>query len=977
MPATPGDDPSLLASEGFRGDIMDRKDPTRKIGELRYAVMDPLPGHRWALEQPEAWLFLRDGRTVRIRADRGNLYMPDRSKEPEAGKLIGNVLAEVYEAREDGQPIDPRTDKPVATLTTPTLSFDLTLGTASNGDDEPVAVDGFGGSFRGRGLSLVVNQVRERLESLTIAKGDSLVLRTDERPRRKKEAAPPSPAPSATAAATPPAAAPAGPAPAKAAPVETLYHAVFEQNVTVVQGGRMLKADQLHLWSRFIDGQLPPGAIGEVRTEQRAETQKPAAPTPAPRPSLGDPPPTVIAQGPVQPSEGTTGNEITLHWTGPCKIVPLEETPAALAKDHVALRFVSPDAGVVTLTDAEQGASGQAVSIEYGATTRRLTLAGSEATPARFVLGNGRGVETASRIEADLGHGLIHVAGAGVLRDDAEHESRIAWGEQADFTLEVVDGAITNRLRQAVFAGRFEASQLDVATPGEEGPPPAKLSTLEGNFARADFAPTPEIPYNLTRLIVEGQARAGSGPQRLEAEQFDVAFVPDEERRRAVPRVLTAVGGVSARDEASRLWADRLEAQLEAAEKGRVEVGAAHAQGNVRFEDDEERVTARADELRADFGRDAQLGGRRRLVDLMGPEVVLARLNDAGEKQSVISGTQVRLDGVQQGVAVFGAGTFTHREPEKDVRVRWTDGMTFDNGAGVLDCFGNAVAVNAPSPLERDVLEAERLRVEFVPMAEAEAQGLAAQDQRRLLRARAYGSVLERDGGVNARVTSERFVEDSSAPEGRRRVQLQHLEGPTIIADQEKQTLDVPAAGRLVIVDKRESSGEPGAMTPGAPVGTGEARGEALFDWEGSLHVERTTGRMVMTRNVRLTHRNLADRQITNLDCDRLEALGTIAGDSGELRSAVATGAVYVTVGPEAVPGRPRPDRRELVADEVEYNVAERRIAATARPGARVSLFDPARATPVTAAALRWDLAADTITVERPSPIVAPVSSPR
>src|SRR5262245_38552000 len=101
----------VISSERFRGDIMDRKDPTRRAGELSYLAMDPLPEHRWACEQPEALVFMKDGRTLHIRADKGDLYMPDRQREPEAGTISGNVVAEVYEPRADGKRIEPGVDK--------------------------------------------------------------------------------------------------------------------------------------------------------------------------------------------------------------------------------------------------------------------------------------------------------------------------------------------------------------------------------------------------------------------------------------------------------------------------------------------------------------------------------------------------------------------------------------------------------------------------------------------------------------------------------------------------------------------------------------------------------------------------------------------------------------------------------------------------------------------------------------------------
>lgn len=202
--------------------------------------------------------------------------------------------------------------------------------------------------------------------------------------------------------------------------------------------------------------------------------------------------------------------------------------------------------------------------------------------------------------------------------------------------------------------------------------------------------------------------------------------------------------------------------------------------------------------------------------------------------------------------------------------------------------------------------------------------------------------------------------------EGERTLErLLYLEGPTIVADNTAGTLDVDRAGRMLIVDARrsEAGGEDGSRL----------RGSTLFEWAGSLRMLREAGTMDMRRGVRMTHRRLADGEVTDLESERLTAAVRRTGEpggndtpegaepSGELVSATATGAVYVRSG-----------TRELVADRLEYDARAGTAVASAASGGVVSMFDERTAAPVTAERLFWDMVRDRVEVRRPGPIVAP-----
>src|SRR5690606_29938432 len=128
-PARPGGPPDLAgAMENARLDLLDREDRTRKIGELFLVRTEPVAERRYHIDEPSALLFLDDGRTVHVRADSGEMYIPETTGQPESGRVEGNVVVRLFPAREDGRAIDPDVDEPSGVLRTQVLIFDRTLG---------------------------------------------------------------------------------------------------------------------------------------------------------------------------------------------------------------------------------------------------------------------------------------------------------------------------------------------------------------------------------------------------------------------------------------------------------------------------------------------------------------------------------------------------------------------------------------------------------------------------------------------------------------------------------------------------------------------------------------------------------------------------------------------------------------------------------------------------------------------------------
>ncbi|MEX2219668.1 MAG: hypothetical protein WD749_13015 [Phycisphaerales bacterium] len=1020
----PASGPRLVAGNELRFDLADRKDPNRHAGQLVFAKLDPLEGHHYAAEKPRATLFLKDGRTVHIQAAHGRLYMPEGMKEPESGSLGGGVLIRMYEARADGARVDPDRDPPTATVKTESLVFDGALGRMDTPDRVTVETDELW--FAGRGLRVIFNQVRERLELVEIAQGEEVRFTRDpDRARAKK------PAPRPERAAAPPrtVGGPAGgaaPVEPSKAPVETLYKVVFSDAVVASHEQRTIHADALTAWARLLDGSLPEGAIAEMRAgagtpqAEAARAPGPGAgavqPVPGEAPLASIPPPpagdVALAMGPPAPAREAP---LVMRWTGPCTITPMEEAPPELKDDHVALRFTAERTGHVALADESRSATGECAAIDYFATTRRLGMSGGGpkgATlrmPGAFRMAAERMVATV-RDDGTVIHipgasevAALEAAGQPALKDPMT----VTCTEQADITVANSAESAAGVLRQAIFQGSARVADAS--------------GWLKGDSIRAEFAPWkpegggPERSL-LTRVVAEGNAAADAGQEgMLKADAIDASFrAPPADAPGPgdpEPTGLAGRGNVHLEKGTQTLTGDLLDATLARDAAGKVQVSAATVRGNVRYADTAERVAVAAscEELAADFRAGEKEGDPRRpVVDLRGPRVELRQSDKKGE--STIVGTHVQLDGVQKQMRVFGAGEFDQRGAREGVsgesgtvHAAWTQGMSFDHRAGVLTCDGRVVATSTtsrPDAQTRDRIEAHGVRLTLAPEsvgdAPAEPTGTGLVDRLsglggRLLTAEAWGSA-EGGAAAHAQVESRRFAADPSAPDGKRLAELYYVEGSRILADNVKQTVDVPGTGKLLILDRRAPrAAEPGSADRNGgnlgdlvPSGEGGRAGSALFDWRGSMHLDRAGGWVRMKETVNLTHQRMDTRDVTNVSCNQIdarfkEAPVSAAGGApaatrpgGELVAATATGSVYMTSGPERTSAAPRPPSRELAGERVEFDAIAGTAEASAREGDVVRFYDPSGPSPVTAKRLVWNLATGHVRVIEPGPVAAP-----
>lgn len=939
----------------------DRTDPTRLAGEIICDAMEPLEEARFAVEKPRAWIYLRDGRVIYAEADRGNLHIPEQARggRPESGRLMGNVRAMVFAPSE--RPVDPLTDEPLVQGRVETLTFDSTLGETKSSDE--LTVTFAQGMVKALGFTFVYNEVLRRLEYLDLGPGYGEV--DPDAPERKvarAEApaatpptpstshAPPTPPTTARAAATgtPAEAEAAGGAPnaaggeAKPEPArDEYYKAVFTGEVEATQLSRRISGERLEAWALLIDNSLRPGALGkEPRRESAPEEAGKAAagaPVLAARPlelparTPGEAPPPSIAEPPADAEPAI----VRLTWSERVQVRPLEARPEELAADDVSLRFLSPKSGVVEMEDRERNARGTAAEFDYYATRRAAAWRHSEEHGVRLAQA-GQGVLRGSDVRYDLAAGVGQVRGPGdVVRgaaageegEDTREPGRVAWREQADFTLDTAGEGQVMRLRDAIFRGAVEARDADALARGE--------------FVHALFAEGESGLY-LSRVRINENAYASDGRGgELSGDDIDASFIAGESG--PDPEFVAARGNVRVQRGDEMLRAGLLNAELRRAEDGGVLVTRVDARESVAYMG-ADGVGARADSLTAD--------PQAQTAHLTGPS---ARVESGS---SVVTGPSIRLDGVEREMNVDGPGTFSHEGEERDgfrptVESRWVQRMRFNDRTGEVESEGATITRHVPEPLMVETVEAERVRLELSPLVEpGDGEEREPTPARRLLRALALGSERE-----PATVESRRV---SAADEGVLE-KLLYLEAPEIDADNEAGLLTAPGPGRMLSsdrgVERRPRAGEEDL-----------GKGDALFNWRGSFAFDRAENKAIMTEEVHVTHLRTGAATPVELECRTLTAyLKSEAPSEGE-EAAPAGGRLSRAVAAGAVWARSETGV-EIVADNADYDAEKGVMLLSAVEGNEVAMFDPRSASPVRAREILWDLANDRIEIKKPSAV--------
>lgn len=717
----------LSGGSGFFMQVADKDDPSRVAAEITADTSEPIEGSRYRMEQPRAWIFLDDGRTVAIQAAKGQARIPNqRNSRPEEGTLEGDVVIRLFDAKADGARPDVEKDRAVVVARTARIQFDATTGELIANDK--LTIEGDQVDFAGSGMTLVFSEAAQRVELLRIAKSERLVIKPGRTGAKRRDTTPkPSPAPAPANAGSP--AAPAVPAEPAPQPVETLYALVARDNVHVVYGGRDATADLLEGWTRLIDNKLPEGALGAVRAATAASTNAPtSAPTNAPTNvaangptsaavanasddsnaaldatgaiAAASPAPNAATGATAGVAQGADGEPITITWSGPLEVRPVASAEM-LERDHLAIALSSPNSDGVVVTDEASGARAMGSRVAYATTTREVSITGRDSTDpdnigrwAVVASGNG-GQVRAPHMQFSLASGVAQLAGpgwicpdatvlpdqvaqaiqsaaadpfaqAGIELPDASVPATIQWSRDAEFTFATDrDNQITGVLKRVLMTG-------DVLARDDKG-------SLKADAVTASFLES--TSHGGPTNAAEGATASTPGGGALDAAALANPITASTSSRLAH---IQAVGNAQINDASDGGISAR---QLDIAFNPTTEEttpASIDAQGSARAWRDETSLRAgsisatlsRNDEddliatnLVAQSSVEFDNGTVTARCDKLVSDPVAQTAELTGYATRITSGTStvagstMHLDGAARTLQVVGAGTFAHADP--------------------------------------------------------------------------------------------------------------------------------------------------------------------------------------------------------------------------------------------------------------------------------------------------------------------------
>lgn len=978
--------------------IVDQNDPTRVASTLRADRFEPIGDGRRRLDRPESWIYLEDGRAIRVTADFATMLMPDPNQAPESGTLEGNIVIRAY-----GSTPAPGTPAPEDQPPTLIARFDepveferryLRMRSGGRFEIESDQVD-----FSGSDLTVILNDLRNRIELIDVEQGDRMVIHTDavreaeraDTGRQEGQDAgqstgqtqpvpqPQSPQPARAQDDTTPAtvtaqttdqttdqtADPSTPTPNdQDQPDIQRYLVTLDRAVqATLAGSGQVNADTLRLWAAFTDGQLPDDAIRRIalaQPEAVPASESEPRPESGTEPGTADPASAARTTEPVTPSpdaskpDPTTGNDLVIVWSGPMRVRPIDdEVPAQLAEDHLALRLESDEGSGITMTDPGRGFSGQGKHLTYFATRAIAEMVGEETEAGVLRMRVQEGGELfATRLTADLPSGRVTMTQRGSITtapDDPERTASVRWTQNARIDFAINDrGELTQRLARARFEGAAMAEQQG--------------NSIGARVLDATLDPTLPPVEALTNLHLTEGVIASAERSMLSGKDLSIDFAPSQAAGEPpYPVRISSEGSALGRTTDSMLRAGEMHAQLFRDANGQTRLRSAQAIGDVQYRDSK-RTTANAERLDADAVDE--------IITLSGAG---SRVTQAG---STIAGEHITLQAQRRAVLVRGPGTFDHDIALADdadampgqlghINARWTESMRFEDTLGTIECVGSVRVISTPDALTRDTLNAYRMSINLTPMPTNDPVAGGDDRQRELISARASGRAQPGQPPEPASVESRTY----SPTDPELATGMLYLEGAQILVDNQQQTLRVPGEGTLLVLDREEA---PRAQQQPEQIDQSlDGSGLTRFAWRDNMLMQRIDGLGTFSGSVRVDHRSLSSEHIATLTTDTLVARfdaepaageGTDAqrvADSGiTLRSATASGNVRFLF-----------QGRELLCDEGVYDALGDSLFARSLGNNRVTLYDNAEPAPISARTMRWDLGRDQIEINAPSPV--------
>ncbi len=874
-------------------------------------------------DQPFARIATGRSKLLIIEAAHGIFYLP--GNEPQRGEFSSDVVVSFYESPDGAvNTADPTHLKLRAFLDDKT-TFDRDLGQLRS--DGPVHVTGPGFDFKGTGLVALYNQSLERIDRLTIAKGEHLRFaraqanRGDASPGVESsdaiDAATPAQAtsdtsasaPVATGPATPTSVAPLTPQAADASPL--YYRADFTQDVFVVAGPDQgtLAGDALSVF--FAAGALsdapradhPTRSASDALGFARSLTQHQLISVDAARASRS-----------LMPIRD---DDVVVTWSGPLVLDPVSAMPVMLAgaaADAQLLLMRGSDASPVR---GQSGPSDRftASAVEYLTSPRRLRAQGSDALPLTFQ-SQQHGTATGQTLDSDLDAGTTTMTGPGRLEGTADQPFTIAFNDRMNLRF-------TNSTSPALTRAEF-LGDVTAAGPADRATPDATNATAQAQQVIVDFKPDPADTTRTTpdTLTMLGSATAQQADQSIRADRILARVSPSNTAASEQPQ--------------DRLALARIEAD------GKVLVEALDSSGEAP-----RKVTLRADRLVAEPPQNT--------LDLIGTPDQPATLE---HPDATLTGTQIALTDAPQTLRVPSAGTLTApldpANPDSRLTLAWSEAFTYDDATRTAIAIGNVDATTT-SPTDDTSLGCDRLELLLSSQTTSNDNAVGLR--------RAHATMKPEDADTQVHFAAQSF--DPATPN--KPLTRLTLYGRQLIFTNEptSQTVVVPTAGKTLIEDYRTNTSNSATSDVTAkPQVAMSGRGVTLMEWADKLTLDLVKNDLQVNGRLFINHDPLDGQgrvqlygQSLSADLIETGGLGAWTGNAApkpQLRTVTVQRDVVITH--KGV---------RIDADTLRYLGESQTVHLLADAGKTVTVVDPKSRAPQSAEAFTWDLLRNRLSATR------------
>lgn len=1006
-PASRPSEQSGLGVHKGEGAFFTVDDPkTRKTAwQFRASRWDPQTDNSVLVTDPEAEFFLDEGQILSLKGARGRVVLPSSAGKnsdlkspnspPSRGELH-DVIISLYNS--------PARDHATLVCKVNNVSFDNDTfriateaykdadGKLIPADQVPVEVIGDEQDFYGRGLTILWNDRERHLQLLEIAHGESLAIKSEGMlggiaPREPNGIsangrAPASATPAArtapasqprqeTAASRSPATRPVAgevrePAAAEAKKPSTqpVYLATFDGGADGVQ---VVRADQtIASGAKLIVQMRPkestPGSSSAVerKTPATKPVKRAAAPQPkAPRPTRTTPQVATAAAPAATTQEAI--EPVVVYWSGPVRIVPLDEARAPKLKaGDSTIEMLSDGKTPVVLHQSGTGANSldreiECTSFLYSSADESLIVRSSPQFPLISMRGqDGSNFLTPSIVYRKSDRKAVL---EGASRAEMPHEAgmmKLSWSQRCILTMfpgaeddsqgspekaEIVGDVIVDdaklKLKSDSLTVEFAQSDAKDAE-GKQTASQVKAIVAAGNV-------------NCEMLDEQGKSRRIESPQLILATEKTATG-------EIIPREITAIGKSRMSDETQDMRAEqriRIALAPTTRRSDPAKVESLIAQGQVAFNFKDGGGTAALLE--------AVAVGESYNVTLSGEPAALTRAD------STLSGRMIKMQTGPGNVEVVGPGSMrgTFKQDEKTAKatpfdVQWTSGMSVSGESNRIDITGG-VLVSTVSPTDGSLttITGEKATMELADGPPSTQP--SAPTTRDAAFGDSFGSLKNKvvrtltiDGGTKM----DSVLADASGTLLRRI----HMAAPLIRmeGEGEDKRFIIPSAGRMLF-EERTPTTQP-TTAPTSPFGN--MKGATAFQWQKQLTFDQSTGRADMNGDVIIVHGDdekaqdyfklLSDDVITEFDQDKSTGPKSPGQAEIKLKKLVASGNVKFSA-----------RQVEFLAPQMSFDPGSSTLTATGDDIVPVRVFEANGAPRGALKSASWNTQTWQITVER------------